>query len=128
MTTQLVERSANWKTRFFSIWTGQTLSWIGSSVAGFALVWWLTKTTGSATVLAIATLGNILPGVLLGPFVGALVDRWNRRRVLIVADGVTALFSAWLVYLFWSGQMQIWHAYVIMLARAIGGAFHWPTM
>ncbi len=128
MNTQPLERLSNWKTRFFTIWTGQTLSWIGSSIAGFALVWWLTKTTGSATVLAIATLGNILPGVLLGPFAGALVDRWNRRLVLIVADGLTALFSAWLVYLFWTGQMQIWHACVIMLARAVGGAFHWPTM
>jgi DHA3 family macrolide efflux protein-like MFS transporter len=120
--------TANWKRRFFTLWTGQQLSWIGSSVAGFALVWWLTKTTGSATVLAIATLGNVLPGVVLGPFVGALVDRWNRRLVLIVADGVTALFSAGLVYLFWSGRMQVWHTYAIMLARAICGAFHWPTM
>jgi DHA3 family macrolide efflux protein-like MFS transporter len=73
-------------------------------------------------------LATLLPGVLLGPFVGALIDRWNRRIVMIVADGVIALLSAWLAYLFWAGTIQVWHVYAIMLVRAIGGAFHWPAM
>jgi DHA3 family macrolide efflux protein-like MFS transporter len=122
------ERQANWKLSFFTIWTGQQLSWVGSALAGFALVWWVTETTGSATVLATATLVSMLPGVLLGPFVGALIDRWNRRVVMIVADGFTALVSVWLATLFWTGKMQIWHVYVVMLARAIGGTFHFPAM
>jgi DHA3 family macrolide efflux protein-like MFS transporter len=118
----------NWATPFFTIWTGQAFSLIGSSVAGFALVWWLTDLTGSATVLASATLVSLLPSVFLGPFTGALVDRWNRRIVMIVADSVIALFSAWLAYLFWIDAMQIWHVYVVMFVRALGGAFHWPSM
>jgi DHA3 family macrolide efflux protein-like MFS transporter len=122
------ERHTNWKLPFFTIWTGQQLSWIGSAVAGFALVWWLTKTTGSATMLAIGTLLTILPGVALGPFAGALVDRWNRRLVMLVADSVVALFSAWLAVLFWTGAIQIWHVYVIMFVRSVGNAFHWPAM
>ena len=119
---------SRWQIPFFTIWTGQAFSLIGSQMAQFALVWWLTKTTGSATVLATATLVAILPGVVLGPFAGALVDRWNRRKVMIVADGFVALVSAWLAYLFWSGSMSVWHIYVAMLARALGGAFHWPAM
>jgi len=122
------EQKINWKLPFFTIWTGQQLSWIGSAVAGFALVWWLTETTGSATMLAIGTLLTLLPGVVLGPFAGALVDRWNRRLVMLVADSVVALFSAWLAVLFWTGAIQIWHVYVIMFVRSIGGAFHWPAM
>jgi DHA3 family macrolide efflux protein-like MFS transporter len=70
----------------------------------------------------------MLPMVVLGPFVGALVDRWNRRVVMLVADGVIALASAWLGYLFWTDAMQIWHVYLVTLVRAIGGAFHWPAM
>jgi DHA3 family macrolide efflux protein-like MFS transporter len=70
----------------------------------------------------------ILPSVFLGPFVGALVDRWNRRLVMIVADAVVALAALWVVYLFWSGTMQVWHIYVLMFVRAIGGGFHWPAM
>jgi len=122
------QTQSQWKIRFFSIWTGQQLSWIGSSLAQFALVWWLTETTGSATILAIGMLISVLPGVLLGPLVGALVDRWNRRQVMIIADTLIALVSGWLAYLFWAGAMQPWHVYVIMLARAVGGTFHWPAM
>ena len=117
-----------WQIPFFAIWTGQAFSLVGSQVASFALVWWLTKTTGSATVLTMATMVAILPGVILGPFAGALVDRWNRRRVMLAADGFVALVSAWLAYLFWSGSMQVWHLYVAMLARSLGEAFHWPAM
>jgi DHA3 family macrolide efflux protein-like MFS transporter len=122
------EQQTNWKLPFFTIWTGQQLSWIGSAVAGFALVWWLTETTGSATMLAVGTLLTILPGVALGPFAGALVDRWNRRLVMLVADSIVALFAAWLAVLFWTGAIQIWHVYVIMFVRSVGNAFHWPAM
>ncbi len=118
----------NWKARFFTIWTGQQLSSIGSRLGRFALVWWITATTGSATVLAMATLVALLPEVLLAPFVGAYVDRHNRRRIMILADGFVALASAVLAYLFWSGQMQVWHVYVIMLARSLGETLHWPAM
>jgi DHA3 family macrolide efflux protein-like MFS transporter len=117
-----------WQIPFFAIWIGQAFSLVGSRVAGFALVWWLTRTTGSATALTMATLAAILPDVILGPFAGALVDRWNRRRVMLAADGFVALVSAWLAYLFWSGSMEVWHLYLALLARSVGEAFHWPAM
>jgi DHA3 family macrolide efflux protein-like MFS transporter len=113
---------------FFTIWAGQQLSIIGSRAAQFALVWWLTLETGSATVLATASLVALAPQILLGPFVGALVDRWNRRVVMIVADSFIALVGLWLAFLFWSGTMQVWHVYIVMLARSLGGSFHWPAM
>jgi DHA3 family macrolide efflux protein-like MFS transporter len=120
--------TSNWKTRFFAIWTGQQLSLVGSHVAQFALVWWLTDLTGSATVLATASMVALIPSIVLGPIAGAYVDRWSRRSAMIVADAVVALASLWLAYLFWVGAMQIWHIYVIMLVRAVGGSFHWPAM
>jgi DHA3 family macrolide efflux protein-like MFS transporter len=118
---------SKWAPLFFTIWTGQTLSWIGSAVAQFGLVWWITEKTGSATVLAVATLLSMLPGVVLGPLVGALIDRWNRRIVMLVADGIIALASLCLAYLFWVDSMQVWHLYVVMVVRAFGGTFHWPA-
>jgi len=74
-----------WMVPFFTIWTGQQLSIVGSRAAQFALVWWLTLETGSSAVLAAASLVALAPQILLGPFAGALVDRWNRRVVIIVA-------------------------------------------
>jgi len=117
-----------WQIPFFTIWTGQQFSLIGSSVLQFALVWWLTQLTGSATVLATATMMWVIPQVFLGPFAGALVDRWNRRVVMIVADSLVALVALWLAYLFWTDTMQVWHVYAGLLVRAIGGLFHWPAM
>jgi DHA3 family macrolide efflux protein-like MFS transporter len=119
---------SKWQIPFFTIWTGQAFSLLGSMLVHFALVWWLTQKTGSATVLAIGTLIGLLPGIVLGPIVGALVDRWNRRVVMIVADGVIALATVVLAFLFAFNAVQVWHIYVLLFIRALGGGFHWPAM
>jgi DHA3 family macrolide efflux protein-like MFS transporter len=121
-------QAERWKVPFFTIWSGQALSLTGSRIAMFALIWWLTKETGSATVLALATLFAMLPQIVLGPLAGVYVDRLNRRVVMIVADSAIALASLGLGYLFWSGHVQVWHVYVVMLFREVGGTFHWPAM
>ena len=100
---------------------------IGSSLVQFALVWWMTRTTGSATVLATASLIAVLPRILLAPFAGALVDRWNRKTVLIVADSLIALATLVLMFLFATGRESLWAVYIILLVRAAGGAFHSPA-
>jgi MFS transporter, DHA3 family, macrolide efflux protein len=120
--------TGHWTARFFTIWSGQALSLFGSALVQFALIWWLTQKSGSATVLAVATLVGMLPQIVVGPFAGALVDRWNRRVIMIMADGTIAVFSLLLAYLFATGTVQIWHIYAIMAVRSLGGAFHFPAM
>jgi DHA3 family macrolide efflux protein-like MFS transporter len=117
-----------WAKVFFLVWTGQVFSLFGSGLVQFALVWWLTRTTGSAIVLATATFIALIPEVLLGPFAGALVDRWNRRLVMILADGGIALATVALIVLVWLGRMQVWHVYMILFLRSLGGSFHQPAM
>lgn len=117
-----------WAAKFFTIWTGQVFSLIGSALVQFALVWWLTQRTGSATILATASLVALLPQIVLGPFVGALVDRWNRRLIMIVADSSIAAATGVLIFLFATGLVQIWHIYAILFLRSLGGAFHHPAM
>jgi DHA3 family macrolide efflux protein-like MFS transporter len=119
---------SKWARPFFTIWTGQAISLLGSQMVQFGLIWWLTKTTGSATVLTTATLVGMLPGVLLGPFVGALVDRWNRRKIMLFADGGIALVTLVLAYLFFMGWAQVWMVYLALFLRALGGGFHSPAM
>ncbi|MGD8793493.1 MAG: MFS transporter, partial [Anaerolineae bacterium] len=94
---------------FFAVWAGQVFSLLGSELVQFALVWWLTTTTGSAMVLALASMMAVLPRVLVSPIAGALVDRWNRRRVMILADGLSALTVVVLALLFALDAVQIWH-------------------
>lgn len=117
-----------WAPKFFTIWTGQVFSLIGSALVQFALVWWLTQQTGSATVLATSTLVALLPQIVLGTFIGALVDRWNRRLIMIVADASIAAATGVLVFLFAAGLVQVWHIYIILFIRSLGSAFHSPAM
>ncbi|WP_420632017.1 MFS transporter [Candidatus Leptofilum sp.] len=113
---------------FFIIWSGQALSLVGSAAVQFALVWWLTQETGSATILATSSLVAFLPQVLLGPFAGVLVDRWSRRWTMFLADSVIALATLLLAYLFWIEAIEIWHIFALVFVRSLGSAFHGPAM
>jgi len=117
-----------WARKYFTIFAGQAASLFGSGLVQFALVWYLTQQTGSATVLATATLVAILPGTLLSPLAGALADRWDRRRIMIYADSSIALATVGLAALFWTGRVEIWHIYLILALRAAGSAFHFSAM
>ena len=125
MQTAVGER---WRPRFFTIWGGQAFSMVGSALVRFALIWWLTKETDSATVLTTSSLVATLPWILLAPFAGTFVDRWDRRWTMIVSDAMIALFTALLAYLYWMGIARIWHVYVILFLRSVGDTFQGPAM
>ena len=129
MTSQVQKQlPANWLKRFLIIWIGQAFSILGSRLVQFALVWWMTKETGSAVVLATSSTVTYLPQIFLGPFVGALVDRWNRRLVIIIADAAVAVATLVLAFLFLTGLIELWHIYALLFLRSLGGTFHWPAM
>src|SRR5262245_48939499 len=113
---------------FLILWTGQSLSLVGSQAVQFALIWWLTETSGSATILATATLLGLLPPIVLGPVVGSLIDRWNRKTVMLAADGFVAAASLVLAGLFAAGIAEVPHVLALLFLRALGGAFHAPAM
>jgi len=113
---------------FFILWTGQSLSLVGSQAVQFALIWWLTQTSGSATILATATLLGLLPAVVFGPVIGALIDRWNRKTVMLAADGLVAIASLVLAWLFATGIADIAHVLGLLFLRGLGAAFHSPAM
>ncbi len=129
MATQFsVKDDKRWKAPFFTIWGGQALSIVGSQLVQFALIWYLTVETGSATVLATASLAATLPSVVLGPFVGTLVDRWNRRWIMVLADGTVALVTVGLAVLFALDVVAVWHVYAVMLVRSLAASFHGNAM
>jgi DHA3 family macrolide efflux protein-like MFS transporter len=113
---------------FVVLWSGQSLSLVGSQAVQFALIWWLTETSGSATILATATLLGLLPQVVLGPVIGAFIDRWNRKTVMLAADGLVAVASLVLAWLFAAGIADIPHVLALVFLRALGSAFHSPAM
>lgn len=118
----------NWKKKFVLIWTGQLFSILSSSVAQFAIVLWISLETGSAEVLAFASIAALLPQIVLGPFAGVFVDRWSRKWTMIFADVFVALCSAIMGVLFYLDCMSLWQVYLLLMMRSIGGAFHSPAM
>ncbi len=71
---------------------------------------------------------NFIPAVVLGPFIGPFIDRWNRKLIMIFADLFTMFLTLVLVILFLTDTIQVWHIYVVMVGRAIGNTFQWPAV
>lgn len=113
---------------FLVLWTGQSVSLLGSSATQFAVIWWLTSTTGSASILALATLVGLAPQIALGPIAGALVDRWSRNRVMGIADAVAALAAVVLALMFLAGNAGVTHVLLLLFVRSLAGAFHGSAM
>lgn len=112
---------------FLTLWLGQLISGLGSSLSGFALGVWIFQTTGSTTQFAITTLTFVLPFALLAPVAGTLVDRWDRRWTMIGADTGQALVTLLLAVLLFTDRLAVWHIYLATTASAIFGAFHGPA-
>lgn len=107
---------------------GQTASLLGSSVAQFALIWWITITTGSALLLSLATFIGLAPMVIIMPFAGVLVDRSERRRFIMTADFLQALTTIILIIGFWTGFISLWLVFLSIGLRAICQGFHMPAV
>lgn len=118
----------NWKKVFAVIWGGQFFSILSSSLVNFAIIIWLSLETGSAEILAWSAIASMLPQTLIGPFTGALIDRWDRKRIMMLADTFIALCTLVLAILFWLELAHLWHIFALLAMRSIGSAFHMPAM
>ncbi len=112
---------------FFIIWSGQLLSLLGSGLTGFALGVWVFQRSGSATQFAMIALAGTLPAILISPVAGVIVDRWDRRKVLILSDSGAALMTLLLALLFWREQLDLWHILVATSLSSLMGAFQGPA-
>ncbi|HWF05960.1 MAG TPA: MFS transporter [Candidatus Angelobacter sp.] len=112
---------------FLIIWLGQLVSQVGSGLTTFALGVWIYMQTGSVSRFAIVFLAGSVPAMLIYPFASALVDRWNRRSVMIACNSALALNSLVLIGLFWSGRLAIWHMYTAVAFASLVNAFNWPA-
>jgi len=113
---------------FLVLWGGQAVSLLGSQAVQFALIWWITETTRSATLLSAAALAGLAPQILLGPLLGTLVDRWDRKRVMLLADGAAAAAAAGLAVAFASGRAEAWHVLLLLLVRSLAAGLQTPAL
>jgi MFS family permease len=114
-------------TAFIVIWFGQLVSVLASSMSHFALTIWMYQQTQSATALAMMQVAFITPFLLLSPLAGVMVDRYNRKLMMMVSDLAAGLSTVMLLILFATGHMQFWYLYVAQVLNGIGNTFQWPA-
>ncbi|HEX9262682.1 MAG TPA: MFS transporter, partial [Candidatus Bathyarchaeia archaeon] len=105
---------------FTVIWVGQMLSLLGTTMTSFALTIWAWQVTGQATALALVGFASFAPVVLFSPVAGAMVDRYDRKKIMMLADLAAGLPTVALLLLYTTGNLQIWMLYI---TGAISGTF-----
>ncbi|MCL5996187.1 MAG: MFS transporter [Chloroflexi bacterium] len=112
---------------FLTVWLGQLVSIVGSGMTDFALGLYVYQRTQSVTQFALILLCRALPVILISPVAGALVDRWDKRTVMLCSDIVAAFSTLALAVLFISNQLQIWHIYLGVMSVSAAGVFQVPA-
>jgi DHA3 family macrolide efflux protein-like MFS transporter len=112
---------------FVFVWFGELISVIGSQLTNFALGVWVYQNTGSATQFALIALFSSVPGILVSPFAGVLIDRWDRRYVMILSDVGAGICTLIMALLLAAGQLQVWHIYILVAISNAFSAFQWPA-
>lgn len=113
--------------RFATVWLGQTISHLGSSLTGFALGVWVYQVNDSVTEFALILLSNTLPVILAAPWAGSLSDRFDRRKVMLLSDLAAGVCTLALLSLFALGNLALWHIYLINACNALARACQWPA-
>lgn len=113
---------------FFLIWFGQFVSLIGSGLTGFALGVWVYQRTGSVTQFALIALVATLPLILISPLAGTIVDRFDRRMILILSDLAAGLCTLVIALLFAANSLDILSIYIIVAIKSVCDSFRGPTL
>jgi len=106
---------------FMIVWVGQLVSTIGSSMTSFAIEIWAWEITGKATTIALVGFFSLLPSIIITPISGVIVDRFNRKLLMMVGDTVAVFTTIIILLLYLTNHLQIWHFY---LTGAIVGTFN----
>lgn len=112
---------------FSIVWIGQIISVLASSMTSFGLTIWMYQKTESVTALALMQVFFITPFLLMSPIAGVMVDRYNRKLMMMVSDLAAGLGTVGILVLFALGKLEFWHLYVAVALAGIGNTFQWPA-
>ncbi len=112
---------------FVIIWIGQIVSLLGTSMTAFALTIWAYELTGSATALALVGFFFVTPLLIFSPFAGAIVDRYDRKVMMMVSDLASGVATIAILILYLTGKLQIWHLYISSAVQGLFQTFQWPA-
>jgi len=112
---------------FTIVWLGQIVSVLATNMSAFALTIWVFEKTGSATALGLVQVFFHTPLLIITPFAGVMVDRHNRKLMMMVSDLAAGLATVAVLLLQAFGVLEVWHLYVAAVFQGLGNAFQWPA-
>lgn len=112
---------------FIVVWIGQLVSVLASSMSHFALTLWMYEKTESATAMGLMQVFFITPFLIMSVPAGVMVDRYNRKLMMMVSDLAAILATGMIFVLYWLGMLEFWHLYVAAVLNGIGNTFQWPA-
>ena len=115
---------------FITVWIGQTISLLGTAMTGFALSIWAFQMAPEgirATVFAFMQVSFVVPLLVMSPFAGAIVDRSNRKLMMMISDLAAGLTTTAILILYASGHLQLWHLFVAAAIEGTFQTFQWPA-
>lgn len=123
-----MEKLKGWQGKAAVFLFSQMISLFGSSVVGFAVIWYITIETSSARVMAIFTISSFLPQIIISLFAGVWADRYSRKMLIMVADSITAIASLILMIAIFSDNFSYTMLFVINAIRSIGYGIQTPAV
>ncbi|ACL19174.1 major facilitator superfamily MFS_1 [Desulfitobacterium hafniense DCB-2] len=124
----VLNNKPEWKKNTILFLTSQTISLFGSSLVQYAIMWYITLETQSGIMMTISIICGFLPTFFLSPFAGVWADRYNRKRLIILADSMIAISTLILALLFFAGYKMMWLLFVMSAIRALGAAVQMPAV
>ncbi|MEA4874630.1 MFS transporter [Anaerorhabdus sp.] len=118
----------NWKKNIVRFLSAQTISLFGSSLVQYAIIWYVTLSTSSGIMLTISTLCGFLPQICIAVFAGTWIDKYNRKKLIMLSDSVIALATLGLALLFLSGNKNIWVLFLVLIIRSAGAGIQTPAV
>ncbi|QJX61117.1 MFS transporter [Niallia circulans] len=123
-----VNNKENWYRNIVLFLSSQTISLFGSSLVQYAIMWHITLTTESGLMMTLYILCGFLPTFLLSPVAGVWADRYNRKLLIMISDGLIAFATLILALLFLMGYDSIWLLFVMAAVRAFGTGVQTPSV
>ncbi|WP_259416479.1 MFS transporter [Bacillus toyonensis] len=118
----------NWRMNIILFLTAQTISLFGSSLVQYAIIWYITLTTSSGAMLTISTVCGFLPQIAISLFAGVWIDRYDRKKMIMLSDGIIAIATLILVILFLTEYKSIWMLFIVLLIRSAGTGVQTPAV
>lgn len=117
-----------WNKNFFLLWQGQMVSFLGNVIYTIALDFWILDITGSTSLMGLLSAISMIPTLVIGPIAGVFVDKWDRKKIIVITDFVRGIFVTFVGIASLMGFIQVWMVFVVAILNGVCAAFFNPCI